>query len=84
MEDNLDRVTTNRANLPLWISSSASHLMLEISTLNKNKENAFEVSKSVEIKKLEIQTLEEAHKDLEICEAEVFSNGFFRKIQKYL
>ena len=84
MEDNLDRVTTYRANLPLWISSSTSHLMIKIRTLKKNIGNAFDVSKALNIKKFEIHAIEEADEDLEIHEAQVFSGRQISTIQKHL
>ena len=61
------------------------NLPLEDESLDiEEEENAFDVSKSLEIKKLEIQAIEEADKVLEIYEAEVFSTRQFDKMQKYL
>ena len=58
--------------------------MMKIRTLQKKKENTFDVSKALKIKNLEIQSIKEGDKDLEIYETEVFSTWQFSKIQKYL
>ena len=81
IDKHIPRVTSHRASLPPWVSSSTSFLMNKLKTLCKMSQN---LRRLLKIKRLEKEIETKKAEDLASFEENVFKSRQFSQIQKYL